>query len=308
VKILASRRFPGPAWDELRDVEYYEGSLTAPRPDVDALAVVGEVIDARTLELFPNLRLVANYGVGYDDIDVAACAARGVAVANTPGVLNAATADLALALILATRRRVVESDSFVRAGRWGTDWASTTLLAQEVSGATLGIVGLGRIGKAVARRARGFEMRLLYTKRERLPADEEHELGLDYRDLDDLLREADIVTVHVPLAAETELLLDARRLGLLHDGACLVNTARGALIDEPALVAELTAGRIRAGLDVFIDEPNVPPELLELPNVVLTPHLGSATQETREAMTRVLVDNLQAAEAGRPLPNPVYAS
>jgi glyoxylate reductase len=308
VKILASRRFPGPAWDELRDVEYYEGSLTAPWPDVDALAVVGEVIDARTLELFPNLRLVANYGVGYDDIDVAACAAHGVAVTNTPGVLNAATADLALALILATRRRVVESDSFVRAGRWGTDWASTTLLAQEVSGATLGIVGLGRIGKAVARRARGFEMRLLYTKRERLPPDEEHELGLDYRDLDDLLREADIVTVHVPLAAETELLLDARRLGLLHDGACLVNTARGALIDEPALVAELTAGRIRAGLDVFIDEPNVPPELLELPNVVLTPHLGSATQETREAMTRVLVDNLQAAEAGRPLPNPVYAS
>ena len=308
MKILASRRFPGPAWDELRDVEYYEGPLTGPRPDVDALAVVGEVIDARTLELFPNLRLVANYGVGYDDIDVAACAAHGVAVTNTPGVLDSATADLALALILATRRRVVESDSFVRAGRWGTDWASTTLLAQEVSGATLGIVGLGRIGKAVARRARGFEMRLLYTKRERLPAAEEHALGLDYRDLDDLLREADIVTVHVPLADETELLLDARRLGLLHDGACLVNTARGALVDEQALVAELAAGRIGAGLDVFTDEPNVPPELFELPNVVLTPHLGSATQETREAMTRVLVDNLQAAEAGRPLPNPVYAS
>ena len=308
MKILASRRFPGPAWDELRDVEYYEGPLTGPRPDVDALAVVGEVIDARTLELFPNLRLVANYGVGYDDIDVAACAAHGVAVTNTPGVLDSATADLALALILATRRRVVESDSFVRAGRWGTDWASTTLLAQEVSGATLGIVGLGRIGKAVARRARGFEMRLLYTKRERLPAAEEHALGLDYRDLDDLLREADIVTVHVPLTDGTELLLDARRLGLLHDGACLVNTARGALVDEQALVAELAAGRIGAGLDVFTDEPNVPPELFELPNVVLTPHLGSATQETREAMTRVLVDNLQAAEAGRPLPNPVYAS
>jgi len=308
VKILASRRFPGPAWDELRDVEYYEGPLTGPRPDVDALAVVGEVIDWRTLELFPDLRLVANYGVGYDDIDVAACAAHGVAVTNTPGVLDAATADLALALILATRRRVVESDAFVRAGRWGTDWASTTLLAQEVTGATLGIVGLGRIGTAVAHRASGFELRLLYTKRERLPAAEEHELGIEYRDLDDLLREADIITVHVPLTAETERLLDARRLGLLHDGACLVNTARGALVDEPALVAELAAGRIRAGLDVFTDEPNVPPELLELPNVVLTPHLGSATQETREAMTRVLVDNLRAAEAGRPLPNPVYAS
>jgi glyoxylate reductase len=308
VKILASRRFPGPAWDELRGVEYDEGPLTDSRPDVDALAVVGHRIDATLLELFPNLRLVANYGVGYDDIDVAACAARGVAVTNTPGVLDAATADLTLALILATRRRVIESDSFVRAGRWGTDWASTTLLAQEVSGATLGIVGLGRIGTAVARRARGFDMRLLYTQRERRTEAEERELGAGFRALDDLLREADIVSLHIPLKADTERLLDGRRLRLLRDGASFVNTARGAIVDEQALVTELVAGRIRAGLDVFIDEPNVPRELLDLPNVVLTPHLGSATQETREAMTRVLVDNLLAAEAGRPLPNPVYAS
>ena len=308
MNILASRRFPGPAWDELRDVEYNDGPLTGPRPDIHALAVVGERIDARTLELFPNLRLVTNYGAGYDGIDVAACAARGVAVTNTPGVLDAATADLTLALILATRRRVVESDAFVRAGRWGTDWASTTLLAQEVSGATLGIVGLGRIGHAVARRARGFEMRLLYMQREQLPAPEESELGLEYRQLEDLLREADVVTLHVPLTDETDRLIDARRLALLRDGACLVNTARGAIVDEPALVAELVAGRIRAGLDVFAQEPDIPAELLELPNVVLTPHLGSATQQTREAMTRVLVDNLLAAAAGRPLPNPVYAS
>jgi glyoxylate reductase len=308
VKILASRRFPGPAWDELRDVEYYEGSLTGPQPNVDALAVVGEVVNGRTLELLPNLRLVANYGVGYDDIDVAACTARGVAVTNTPGVLDAATADLTFALILATRRRVVESDSFVRAGRWGTDWASTTLLAQEVSGATLGIVGLGRIGTAVARRARGFDVRLLYTQRARLAEAEERELGAEFHALDDLLREADIVTLHVPLTTETEGRLDERRLGLLRDGACLVNTARGAIVDEDALVRELAAGRIRAGLDVFTHEPNLSPELLELPNVVLTPHLGSATQETREAMTRVLVDNLKAAAAGRELPNPVYAS
>jgi glyoxylate reductase len=308
VKILASRRFPGPAWDELGDVEYYDGSLAGLRPDIEALAVVGEVIDARTLERFPNLRLVANYGVGYDGIDVAACAAHGVAVTNTPGVLDAATADLTLALILATRRRVVESDAFVRAGRWGTDWASTTLLAQEVSGATLGIVGLGRIGKAVAHRARGFDMRLLYTKRQRLSETEERELDVGYRDIDDLLREADIVTLHVPFTPEAEQLIDERRLALLRNGSCLVNTARGALIDERALVKELVAARIRAGLDVFVDEPNVPRELLDLPNVVLTPHLGSATQETREAMTRVLVDNLQAAAAGKPLPNPVYAS
>jgi glyoxylate reductase len=308
VKILAPRRFPGPAWDELRGVEYYDGPLAGPRPDVDALAVVGEVIDDQTLELFPSVRLVANYGVGYDEIDVAACAARGVAVTNTPGVLDAATADLTLALILATRRRLVEADAFVRAGRWGADWASTTLLAEELSGATLGIVGLGRIGHAVARRARAFEMRLLYTQRKRLPDAEEAELGARFLPLDDLLGEADIVTLHVPLTTDTERLLDERRLRLLHDGACLVNTARGGIVDERALVSELVSGRIRAGLDVFAHEPTVPSELLDLPNVVLTPHLGSATQETREAMTRVLVDNLQAAAAGRPLPNPVYAS
>jgi glyoxylate reductase len=304
LKVLASRRFPGPAWGELDDVEYYE-SLDGQHPDVEAVAVVGERIDAGTLELFPNLKLVANYGVGYDDIDVAACAARGVVVTNTPDVLDAATADLAMALILATRRRVVEGDAFVRTGKWGTEWVAGALMAQEVSGSTLGIVGLGRIGRAVARRARGFDLRLLYTQRTRLAEKEERELGVEFRDLDDLLGEADIVTLHLPLTPETERLIDARRLGLLRDGACLVNTARGAIVDEPALVEALTTGRIRAGLDVFAHEPEVPAELRALPNVVLTPHVGSATNETREAMTRVLVDNLQAAAAGKPVPNPV---
>jgi glyoxylate reductase len=297
MKILASRRFPGSAWDELGDVEYYE-SLDGERRDVEALALVGEEIDDRTLDLFPRLRLVANYGVGYDSIDVAACAARGVAVSNTPGVLDAATADLTMALVLASRRRVAEGDAFVRAGKWGSEWVATSLLGQEVSGATLGIVGLGRIGSAVAKRARGFDMRILYTRR--TPVDDP-----EFRDLDDLLREADIVTLHVPLTGETEGLIDARRLALLSDGACFVNTARGPIVDEPALVRELVSGRIGAGLDVFAHEPAVPPELLELPNVVLTPHVGSATRETREAMTRVLVDNLLAAERGEPLPNPV---
>jgi glyoxylate reductase len=286
MKVLASRRFPGPAWDELEDVEYSE-SLDGQRPDVEALAVVGERIDAAVLERLPNLKLVANYGVGYDGIDVAACASRGVAVTNTPGVLDAATADLAMALILATRRRVVEGDAFVRAGKWGSEWVA------------------GRIGRAVARRARGFDLRLLYTKRTRLAEAEERELGVEFRELDDLLAESDIVTLHVPLRPETGHLIDPRRLGLLRDGATLVNTARGALVDEPALVEALTTGRIRAGLDVFAHEPEVPAELLALPNVVLTPHVGSATRETREAMTRVLVDNLQAAAAGKPVPNPV---
>ena len=299
MKILAARRFPGPAWDELGDVEYYE-SLDGERADVEALAVVGEEIDGRTLDLFPRLRLVANYGVGYDSIDVAACTARGVAVSNTPGVLDAATADLTMALILASRRRVVEGDTFVREGRWGSEWVATNLLGQEVSGATLGIVGLGRIGRAVARRALAFDMRILYTQRHR--ADDER---FAYRGLDDLMREADIVTLHVPLTPETEGMIDAGRIALLRDGACLVNTARGPIVEEDALVRELESGRIRAGLDVFAHEPSVPAELLDLPNVVLTPHVGSATRETREAMTRVLVDNLQAAERGDPLPNPV---
>jgi glyoxylate reductase len=305
LKILASRRFPGPAWDELEDVEYYEGGLDGRRPGVEALAIVGERIDAEVLEQFPNLKLVANYGVGYDDIDVAACSARGVAVTNTPGVLDAATADLAMALIFASRRRVVEGDAFVRAGKWGTEWVAAALLGQEVSGSILGIVGLGRIGRAVARRARGFDMRLLYTKNTRLAEAEERELGVEFRELDDLLAQADVVTLHVPLTRETERLIDARRLGLMRDGACLVNTARGAIVDEEALIGALTTGRIRAGLDVFAHEPEVPTELLALPNVVLTPHIGSATQETREAMTRVLVNNLQAAAAGKPVPNPV---
>jgi len=309
MEVVASRPFPGPAWDELDEVEY----LTAPlprglgglRPRVEALAVVSERIDERTLDLLPDLRLVANYGVGYDGIDIAACAGRRVAVSNTPGILDAATADLTMSLILATRRRVVEGDAFVRAGRWGSEWVSTSLLGEEVSGATLGIVGLGRIGSAVARRARGFDMRILYTSRRRRASTEELELGVEFRELDDLLRESEIVTLHVPLTSETERLIDARRIALLRPGACLVNTARGAIVDEAALVEALVAGRIRAGLDVFVDEPRVPLELLELPNVVLTPHVGSATAKTREAMTRVLVDNLLAAAEGKPLPNPV---
>jgi glyoxylate reductase len=282
----------------LTHVEYATGPLTEPRPDVDALAVVAEPVDRTTLELLPNLRVVANYGAGYDLVDVDECRQRGVAVTNTPGVTTAATADLTLGLILAVRRRIVAGDRFVRSGRWGSGWADEPLRGAEVTGATLGIVGLGRIGRAVAQRAAGFELRVLHTRRspDGDPA---------YRPLDELLGEADIVSLHVPLTDDTRGFIDARRLALMRDGTCLVNTSRGQVVDEPALVAELVSGRLRAGLDVFANEPDVPRELFDLDNVVMTPHLGTATQATREAMTRVLVDNLLAVEHGEEHPNPV---
>jgi glyoxylate reductase len=310
MKVLASRRLPGPAWDELDDVEYLE----APLPDglrggirggVEGLAIVGERVDARSLDLLPELRVVANYGAGYDSVDVDECSRRGVAVTNTPGVLDAAVADLTLALVLAVRRRLVEADHYVRDGSWAKDWATPYLVGDDLGGAALGIVGLGGIGRAVARRARTFDLRLLYTQRNRLAPVDEDALAVEYRPIDELFADADIVTLHVPLTDETRGLIDARRLALLRDGACLVNTARGGVVDETALVAELRSGRVQAALDVFAHEPGVPAELVELPNVVLTPHIGSATTATREAMTRLVVDNLLAAAAGRPLVTPV---
>jgi len=297
LKVLATRRYPGPAFDELLDVEVQElTELESPRPDVEAVVVANEPVP---LDLLPGLQLVANYSVGYDRLGIEELSRRGVAVSNTPGVLSAATADLTFALILATRRRVVEGDALVRAGKWTGQWTDG-FVAEELTGSTLGIVGLGRIGEAVARRARGFELRVLYAQRTAAETD----LG-EYRELDALLAESDVVSIHTPLTPETRGLIDARRLALLRDGACLVNTARGEIVDEAALVAELVSGRLRAGLDVFAYEPNVPAELLALQNVVLTPHLGSATRQTREAMTRIVVDNILAFERGDPLLTPV---
>ncbi len=308
MKLLATCRLPGPAWDEVGPVEYLPARLPAglagPRPDVEALAVVHEHIDAAVLDLLPRLALVANYGVGYDTVDVAECARRGVAVTNTPGVLDETTADMTLALILACRRGVVWGDRMVRSGEWTADIVEAPL-ADEVSGATLGIVGMGRIGRAVTRRARAFRMRVLYTSRTRLDPAEERALGIEPRALPELMAESDIVTLHCPLTTATRGLVDARMLALMRDGACLINAARGALVDEAALTAELRSGRIQAGLDVFWHEPAAPEALSGLRNVVLTPHIATATAPTRFAMTRVLVDNLHAAAAGRPLITPV---
>jgi glyoxylate reductase len=292
--IGATQTLPGPAWDELPDVRLL-ASWPPPEPlqGVDVLVAVVAGVGAEELDLLPDLRLVANYGVGYDTVDVEACRERGVAVTNTPGVLDAAVADLTLALILACRRQLVSADQFVRDGAWRTGWAEPELLGRDLAGATLGLVGLGRIGSAVARRAEAFDMRVIHHRRS------------DGVPLDELLRTSDVVSLHVPLSEETRGLLSRERLALLGDGATLINTARGAVVDEEALVDELDSGRISAGLDVFVDEPHVPQRLLGLPNVVLTPHLASATVETRAAMTRVLVDNVLAFLRGEPLPTRV---
>ena len=294
--IAATQRFPGQAWDELPPVTLLETWPPAePLPGVEVLLEAVVAVGPAELDLLPDLRLVANYGVGYDRVDVPACRERGVAVTNTPGVLDAAVADLTLALILVCRRHLVESDRFVREGRWQRGWARPELLGRDLAGSTLGLVGMGRIGSEVARRAGAFGMRIVHHRRsEGLP-------------LDELLRTSDVVSLHVPLTPETAGFISRERLGVLRDGATLVNTARGAIVDEEALVEELVSGRISAGLDVFADEPRVPERLLDLPNVVLTPHIASATVETRAAMTRVLVDNVLAFLGGEPLPNEVSA-
>jgi glyoxylate reductase len=296
VTIAATQTFPGPAWDELPDVTVLES--WPPReqlPGVEVLLEAVVPVGLDELRLLPHLRLVGNYGVGYDNVDVAACGERGIALTNTPGVLDAAVAELTLALMLACRRQLVASDRFVRDARWRTGWSRPEQLGHDLAGATLGLVGMGRIGSEVARRANAFGMQVIHHRRS------------DGLPLDELLRVSDVVSLHVPLTPETHGLLSRERLALLRDGATLVNTARGAIVDESALVDELVSGRISAGLDVFADEPRVPERLLDLPNVVLTPHIASATVETRAAMTRVLVDNVLAFLRGEPLPNEVSA-
>jgi glyoxylate reductase len=269
------------------------------------LCLLTERVDAALLAAAPRLRAVANCAVGHDNVDLAAAAARGVIVTNTPDVLTETCADLAWALLLAAARRVAEGDRLVRSGRW-RGWAPDQLLGVDVHGATLGVVGLGRIGRAVARRARGFGMRVLYWQRRRLarpPA------GARFASLPRLLAAADFVSLHLPLAPATRHLIGARELGRMKRSAVLVNTSRGPIVDQRALTRALAAGRIAAaGLDVYEREPAVPAALRRLPNVVLTPHVASATARTRERMAALAAANLAAALAGREPPNRVRAA
>jgi glyoxylate reductase len=264
------------------------------------LSLLTEQIDAAVMDAAPRLRVIANMAVGYDNVDVAAARARGIVVTHTPGVLTAPTADLAVALMLAAARRIVEGDRWVRAGRF-RGWQPNLLLGHEVTGRTAGIVGLGRIGAAVARRlARGFEMEVLYWNRTPRP-ELERELGLRRVELGELLERSDFVSVHLALDAATRGLLGAAELARMKPTSVLVNTARGAVIDEAALAEGLAAGRPgAAGLDVYEREPAVAPALLGLDNVVLLPHLGSSTEETRRAMALLAARNVVAVLAGRP--------
>ena len=316
MRIAVSRAFPGDrplaqlqtagdVWVSAHDRALSAAELQRAVAGVDALVVtpldrVDElVLDAAGL----HLRVVANVAVGYDNIDVAACTRRDVIVTNTPGVLTMATAELAIGLMLALMRRLAEGDRLVRAGTaW--EWTPTFMLGAGLQGRMLGVVGLGRIGAATARLARAFGMRIAYAGRRRSPA--AGELEAVQMPLEELLAHADVVTLHCPLTPETQHLIDAQALASMQPHAVLVNTARGPVVDEDALVEALRSGAIAgAGLDVFEHEPTVHPGLLELENVVLVPHLGSATRETREAMAMLAVENVMAVLAGREPPSPV---
>lgn len=255
------------------------------------------------LESAMELRVVSNVAVGFDNIDVAAATRRGILVTNTPGILDETTADLAFALLLSAARRVAEGDRLVRRGEF-REWNVHMLLGEDVFGRTLGLCGCGRIGQAVARRAAGFSMRVLYTARHRLHGPTEQQMGLTYVDKETLLRESDFVSLHLPLTPETRHYITERELALMKPTAYLINTARGPVIDEPALVEALKTSRIAgAGLDVFEDEPRLHPGLMGLDNVVLTPHIGSASRQTRTRMALVAAENLIAALLGKRPPN-----
>jgi glyoxylate reductase len=309
-RIVVTRRIPEPAielletvgdvWVSPHDRPLTTEELHAAVAGADGVvALLHDRVDGAFLDAAgPGLRIVANAAVGYDNIDVPACAGRGVVVSNTPGVLTEATADIAFALILMATRRLGEGERLIRS-RTPWSWSMFFMLGSGIQGKTLGVVGLGKIGLATARRARAFGMEIAYAGRRRAAAEIEKELGARFLPLEDLLAQADVVSLHCPLNAETRHLIDAEALGRMKPSAFLVNTTRGPVVDEAALAEALRTGAIAgAGLDVFEREPEVHEALLELENVVLIPHLGSATVETRTAMGVLAARNVAAVLGG----------
>ncbi len=308
-RVFVTRRLPGRARERLAeeaDVEVWPDDLPPPREEFalkahqsdGLLTLLTDRVDAALLDAAPKLLVVSNMATGFDNVDVAAATERGVLITRTPGVLSETTADFAFALILAAARRVVEGDRYVREGRWKS-WGPETLLGQDLYGATLGIVGLGGIGREVAKRARGFGMRVLYTGPSRKP-DAERELGVEYRSLEELLRESDFVTLHAPLTPDTKHLINEHTLRLMKPTAVLVNTGRGPLVDQKALYEALRDGVIfAAALDVTDPEPMpLDDPLLTLSNVTITPHIASASVATRSRMALLAAENLLTALRG----------
>jgi glyoxylate reductase len=317
-RVLVSRPVPEEALAPLRpraELRILEGDEEHPIPTVDELvaavadvdvlfALPGHPYQARVLESAPSLRFIATMGTGYDNIDLAAARARGIRVTNAPGILDETTADLAFALLLATARRLTEAERYLREGHW-RGWTPFQFVGADVHGRTLGIVGLGRIGQAVARRARGFGMRILYSGPTRKPA-AEAELGCEHVSFETLLSDSDFVSLHVPLTPQTRGLVDERALARMKPTAILINAARGPVVDEAALARALKAGRLAAaGVDVYEREPTVHPELLSAPNTVLLPHIGSGSRDTRRRMAERAAQNILAFLDGRPLLDPV---
>jgi len=266
------------------------------------VTLLSDPIDTVVIESLPELEAISQYAVGFDNIDISAATRRGIIVTNTPGVLTETTADLTWALIMSACRRIVEADRYVREGKWKVAWGPRMLLGRDIHKSTLGIIGLGRIGGAVARRATGFSMRILYHSRTRNDQTDEieRETGAENTDLETLLKESDIVTIHVPLNDDTRDMIAAKELAMMKPGTVLVNTSRGSIVDENALYHSLKSGHLGgAGLDVFRQEPvSIQNPLLQLPNVVVTPHVGSATIATRDRMAQICAENLIAALGG----------
>ncbi len=308
-KVLATHRLFDAARKTLQDncdVEYWEKSERPPREEVlrrvkdkeGLICLLTEKVDDELLQAAPKLRIAANVAVGYDNIDVPACTKRGVVATNTPGVLDETTADFAWTLMMAVARRLGEGDVLARSGNW-KGWDLDQLVGTDVWGKTLGIVGFGRIGRAMARRAGGFQMRVIYTDAVRAPADAEKELRAEYRDMNELLAEADFISVHTPLLPETHGLFNAAKFQRMKRTAFFINTSRGPVVDEAALVAALEDGKIAgAALDVYEKEPVIHPGLRRS-NVVLAPHIASASLETRTKMACMAAENVIALLQGR---------
>lgn len=293
------------------EVDYWTGQPRPPREellrrvaDKDALiCLLTEKVNDELLDRAPHLRIAATVSVGYDNIDVAACTRRKIVATHTPGVLDDTTADFAFALLMAIARRIVEGDAWMRSGTW-PGWNLDQLCGSDVSGKTLGVIGFGRIGRAMAKRAQGFDMRILYTDAMRAAPEVERDLHAEYVDRDRLLAAADFVSVHVPLLPETRRLINAATLAKMKPGSYLINTSRGPVVDEAALVAALDAKQIAgAALDVFENEPKVHPALVARTDVILTPHIASASVETRTKMALIAAENVIALFDGRRPPN-----